>query len=526
MTIIGNNDKLFQGFNTACDAVKATLGAEGKFALLESEVYPGQPRVTKDGVSVARHLSESDPVKLQGLLLAKQCAVRTLVEVGDNTTTTLILAQAMANSVSSEEFNKKVEKGFETAYEETQTLLNDLSQTPTEDTIKSVATVAANNDVKIGEIVSEAYLKAKEAGGYVDFQQNQTSIDVKLKITEGLKIDNGMFSPSCINDQQKAVFDSTLNDKPTVVIPYIGWESFRNKAIQDFINTNYLKYNIVLVLEKIGDTASWEDKCRTVANLKGSLLIVEAPLHAEEEREQILRDIATYTGGEVFIQGISDKVVFGQLSKVKSDQHKTYFSYKEVGQEGRLKETITSINEALKVEDITESAKRFLEYRKKLLSGVSILIDVGGLTDVERGEVYDRVDDALRAVQSVEDGWVPGGGSTFAHIYNKLNQTFDNKDTQKGYDAFKEAILAPFKQICINSRRNNFDEYLKPSFEKFGVGYNGQKDEVSNLIEDKILDSKKGLSSALKNAKSTAVTMLNINVISLVHAREQVLDIN
>src|SRR5690606_3229166 len=290
------------------------------------------------------------------------------------------------------------------------------------------------------------------------------------------------------------------------------------------INNNYLKYNIVLILEKVGDTPAWEDKCRTVANLKGSLVIIEAPMRSEEEREQILKDIAVYTGGEVFIQGVSDKVVFGQVSKVKSDQNKTYFSYKEVGQEDRLKETVENINTALK-EDITESAKKFLEYRKKLLSGVSILIDVGGLTDVERGEVYDRVDDALRAVQSVEDGWVPGGGSTFAYIHSKLNREFDNKDVQKGYNAFKEAILSPFKQICINSRRNNFEEYLKPSFETFGMGYNGSKDEVSNLIEDRILDSKKGLSSALKNAKSTAVMMLNINVISLVSMKDQVLDI-
>jgi len=524
MTIIGDTSKLFEGFNTACDAVKSTLGAEGKLALLESEVFPGQPRVTKDGVSVARHLSESDPIKLQGLLLAKQSAVRTLVEVGDNTTTTLVLAQAMANSVSPAEFNKKVERGFETAYNETQEWLDKLAKAPDEETIKSVATVAANNDENIGSIVSEAYLKAKEVGGYVDFQDNPNSLEVKLKITEGLSLDRGMFSPACVNDQQRAVFDSSLNDRPTVVIPYIGWESYKNAVIQNFINNNYLKYNIVLILEKVGDTPAWEDKCRTVANLKGSLVVIEAPMRSEEEREQILKDIAVYTGGEVFIQGVSDKVVFGQVSKVKSDQNKTYFSYKEVGQEDRLKETVENINTALK-EDITESAKKFLEYRKKLLSGVSILIDVGGLTDVERGEVYDRVDDALRAVQSVEDGWVPGGGSTFAYIHSKLNREFDNKDVQKGYNAFKEAILSPFKQICINSRRNNFEEYLKPSFETFGMGYNGSKDEVSNLIEDRILDSKKGLSSALKNAKSTAVMMLNINVISLVSMKDQVLDI-
>src|SRR5690606_34490648 len=138
----------------------------------------GQPRVTKDGVSVARHLSESDPIKLQGLLLAKQSAVRTLVEVGDNTTTTLVLAQAMANSVSPAEFNKKVETGFETDYNETQEWIDIQDKALVEEYMKLVATEAANKDEIIRSIVSEAYLKAKEVRGYVDFQHNPISLEV------------------------------------------------------------------------------------------------------------------------------------------------------------------------------------------------------------------------------------------------------------------------------------------------------------------------------------------------------------
>lgn len=514
MTIIGNNERLFQGFNTACDAVKRTLGAEGKLALLESTTYPGVPRVTKDGVSVATHLSETDTEKLQGLLLAKQCAIRTLTEVGDNTTTTLVLAQALANSIKSEDFNKKVEKGFEIAYEETQEWLNQLAQEPDESTIKAVATVASNNSDFIGDIVSQAYKEAKDSGGFVDYVQNKNILETRLKITEGLKIDKGMFSPACMNDQQKAVFDSSLNDKPVVVIPYIGWEASKETAIQKFINENYLKYNIVLVLEKIGDTGFWEDKSRTIFNLKGNLLVVEASRADEQEREQVLRDIALYTGGEVYIQGTSRTIVFGEASKVKSDQYNTYFRIKDKGQD--IQGVIQSIEQTLKSDEIDDRTKFFLEYRKKMLSGKTVLIEVGGSTDVELGEIYDRVDDALRAVTSVEDGWVAGGGTTFSYIHNQLNRKFENVDIQKGYDTFKEAILSPFKQICINSRRTDFDTYLKPSFETYGVGYNGSKDEVSNLIEDNIIDSKKGLSSALKNAKSTAIMMLNIDVISLI----------
>lgn len=520
MTIINDTKEFREGFNTVCDAVKLTLGAEGKLAVLESDNSIGMPRVTKDGVSVAKHITEDNRIKLQGNLLAKQCAMKTLTDVGDNTTTTLVLAQAMLNSVKTEEFNKKVEKGFNIAFEETQRHLKNLAKKASKTTISSVATVAANNDAQIGKVVSEAYLSAGGEKGFISYEKNRRLQGVELQVTDGFKIESGMFSPICMNDQQKAIFDTAKTDRETVILAYEGYEAHDSQEVKDFINTYYRTHNIVLVLERVGNPQHFFEKVKAVNNNDGAMLVVEATRPTESERERVLKDIALYTGGEVFIQGISKVVKHGTIDKVRSDLNNTYFITKNPLE--KVTEEIEAINEKLAtitaLEDPNGSTINFLEYRKKLLGGKTVVIQVGGSNEIEIGEIADRVDDAIRAVESISSGgWLAGGGSTFAHIYGKLNTQFDNKDVEKGYNAFKDSILAPMKQICINSRREKeFDSYLQSSIKEYGVGYNGTTDEVSNLIKDKIIDSKKGLSSALANAKSTAVLMLNVDVISII----------
>lgn len=520
MTIINDTKEFREGFNTVCNAVKLTLGAEGKLAVLENDNSIGMPRVTKDGVSVARHITEDNRVKLQGNLLAKQCAMKTLADVGDNTTTTLVLAQAMLNSIKTEDFNKKVEKGFNNAYEETQKYLTKLSKKPSKSTISSVAIVASNNDASIGKVVAEAYLSAGGEKGFIDYEKNRRLQGIKLQVTDGFKIESGMFSPICMNDQQKAVFDTAKTERETVILAYEGYEAHDSQEVKDFINEHYKTHNIILVLERVGHPQYFFEKVKAISNNGGAMLVVEATRPTESERERVLKDIALYTGGEVFIQGVSKTIKCGKIDKVRSDLNTTYFIQKNPSEE--VAQEIEAINERLNtitaLEDPNGSQINFLEYRRRLLGGKTVVIQVGGANEIEIGEVADRVDDAIRAVESISSGgWLVGGGSSFAHIYGKLNTVFDNADIQKGYDAFKESILAPMKQICINSRREKeFQTYLQSSIAEYGVGYNGTTDEVSNLIKDRIIDSKKGLSSALTNAKSTAVLMLNVDVISII----------
>lgn len=517
-TLISNNDKLFEGFNNVCSAVSRTLGSEGKLAVLENPDGIQPPIVTKDGVSVAKHITETDRVRSLGNRLAKQASARTLLEAGDNTTTTLVLAQALTNSIKSDDFNKKVEMGFDIAHEEAQRLLKRYSKKVNPAVLKSIATVATNNNKELGELIADAYTEAGGDQGFITYTKNYKLPKTRMTVTDGFKLNRGLSHPSCVNDQNRGIFDSTLNDKPTVVISYIGWHP-EDSIVDKYIRTNYKTKNIVLVLER-SPNSKLIDLAHQITLHKGSLLITEMASNlTESEREQILRDIAMFTGGEVFVQGKSTELLPGTVSSVRADNSYTTIvpNLKAPGVDEELEKINKRLAEIESGDNTTNGiSEHFLKYRKSMLGGKSVNIEVGGDNDIMVNEIFDRVDDAVRAVDTAMDGgYVAGGGSTFAHIYAKMNSSFDNKDVQHGYDTFKEALLAPMKTICKNSRRDA-EAHLYRAFQDYGFGYNGTKDETSNLVKDKILDSKKGLSVALKNAKSTAVLMLSIDVISII----------
>lgn len=504
-TLVGENELLLEGFNDACNAVKRTLGAEGKLAVLEAEQMMSPPKVTKDGVSVVKHLTENNPVKYQGLVLAKQAAIKTLIEVGDNTTTTLVLAHSLVKEVGSE-FNKKVEFGIEEAHTDAQRYLKKFAKKVNKKTVKDIATVSANNDKKIGDIVARAYEASNNGEGIIDHIANMKQRDVTLKISEGLKIDKGWASASLINNEQKGIFEA----ENVSVLVYEGWESEKSEALRKYLQDN-LNRDIptVVFIERIGDSSLIDKLILSVRGGK-SVMIVEAP-GFDEERIQMMNDIALYTGGKVYRQGQDEPLEAGFAEKVTVGMNSTsIITPKSEAVNKKLQE----LRELLS-SDI-EKDENFLKQRIKTLEGKSVTIVVGGDLEMGASEVFDRVDDAIKAVKSVlTDGWIAGGGSTLAHISNLMNRTFDNLDKQKGYDAFKKSLLSPMSQICINARREP-EKHLMKAFEKYGWGYNGTTDETSNLIKDSIIDSKKGISVALRNAKATAILLLNIDVISVI----------
>lgn len=508
MTTIGNNNKFYQGFYKVCDAVKATLGAEGRLAVLENEQTLAIPKVTKDGVSVARHIMEEDREKLQGVLLAKQAAIKTLVEVGDNTTTTLVLSQALMESVRKDEdfyFNKKVEKGINEGHKEIEHWLKKLSRNPTKKTVRDIATVSANNSSEIGRIVAEAYEQANNGEGIIDSIQSQKQRDVSLRVSEGFKLEKGWSSSTLINNEKKACYEA----ENVLVVVYEGWEPHESETLRSFLNENRLKSPILVICERVG-VPSWLSDKLAVANKSGANIMVVEPPEYEEERVQIMQDIALYTGAEIFRQGSFGNIVAGLAQRVHVDANTTSIINPR---NEKVENKITELKEILEDVEILKD-ERFLRQRIKMLEGKSVTIVVGGDIDVEAGEVFDRVDDAIKAVKSVsEEGWVVGGGACFAYISNKMNKKFDNEDIQWGYDAIKKAILSPMVQICKNAKRDS-EKHLEASYYKYGMGYNGSTDETSNLIKDAIIDSKKGLRVALKNAKSTAIIMLNVEVLS------------
>lgn len=507
-TLIGQNEKLIEGFNVTCDAVSRTLGAEGKLAVLEN-TQNGVPRVTKDGVSVARHIVEDDPVKYQGVLLAKQAAVKTLVDVGDNTTTTLVLARAIVKEAG-ENFNKKVEFGMDEAHKDAQRYLNKFAKKTNKKTVRDIATVSANNDKKIGEIIAQAYEESNQGEGIIDSIQSLKEKSVSLKVSSGMKLERGYYDSKLVNNQEKGQFEA----EKCHILVFEGFEIHESRPVLDFLNSKKNSGEAVLVItERLGEARFVLETLGNWVKAGVNICLIEAPMYnSDDSRIQMMKDIALYTGGKVYKQGQVEPLEVGMAEKVSVTMNSTnLINQRSEAVEEKLKE-LRGILE----DDELEKDENFLKHRIKSLESKSVTVVVGGDIDSSRMEVFDRVDDAIKAVKSVLlEGYVAGGGSTLAHISNLMNRTFDNPDMQFGYDAFKRALLSPLKQICENARRDP-EEHLKKAFEIYGWGYNGSTDETSNLLKDSIIDSKKGISVALKNAKATAILILNIDVISII----------
>jgi chaperonin GroEL len=221
----------------------------------------------------------------------------------------------------------------------------------------------------------------------------------------------------------------------------------------------------------------------------------------------MLEDIAIYTGGEVFMQGSSEEVVPGTISKVLVEQNYTSFFQDKISAE-----TVERV-EHLKSQLATTTDKEFFLKRISNFEGTSATILVGGLSPQESKEKFDRVEDSVCAVKSsLEEGYIAGGGSALVHIATKLGRTFENEDIQFGYDLMKVAIEAPFRQICTNARRDA-EPYLHAARSFYGLGYNAATDEQANLVKDGILDSKKSIKVALEQAKTSAILLMNVKVV-------------
>lgn len=506
MTSIDNKDKLLEGFFTVCEAVSRTMGAQGGLAIMENEMF-GNPLVTKDGISAAKRIFFKDREKNMGANLAKQIAAKTLVTAGDSTTTSLVLAQALVKATLTRRhlfdkkdyfFNKRVEEGMLLAYDDVVDQLMVLSENIDDEKIRQIATVSSNNNKEIGDLVYNAY-KAVGKGGIINVEENHNSYKSTFVESKGYKLNKGWKNPFLINNKKTARFES----EDAIVICYEGYLE-GDKLIEDFINDNSHR-PIVLFVERITED--------TVINLTDfhnrgvlNICIVEAPQY-DNKRKAILEDVALYTGGELFVKGSSEKVVAGEVDKVIVSESSCSFIQESLS-EGVL-ERLSELKGQL--EHVTD--KEFIKDRIQKLEGVSATIYVGGTTESELKEKYDRVEDSVCSINSAqEEGWIAGGGSALAFISNEMNKDAKCEERQFGYEAFREALLEPLKTICRNSKRNP-SKYLRKSKKIYGRGYNAYKDTESDLISDNIIDSTKSIRTALQNALSVTNLLLNTSVI-------------
>lgn len=493
-------DKLASGIEKLSKAVKSTLGPSGQTVLIESPQHTHGITVTKDGVTVAKAVDLIDPVENLAVRMMKEAADKTASEAGDGTTTSIVLAEALVNGgLKSLGSNKTdVLRELVSLTEEVVTELSVRSRRLTKKHLRSVATISANNDSTVGRIIADVYDKVGK-DGVVTVEKSMTS-DTGFSVTHGFKLDRGYSTELFINDQSR---DECVLDGCHVMVC--------DGEISNILTIEKVLAPIIRDGKKLLIVAP----CSThvvntlAANVmkKGLKLCVVPPPNFGYKQHELMQDLAVSVGATYFSEktgddlslmdfkdlGFADRVVVGRSETVivKGD--------KEDGVDERIVELQSALELAKRKVD-----KDFIRQRIAGLVGGVGVIEVGGRTDLEQKELYDRVDDAVCAVRAaMQDGVVSGGGVA---LYN-ISRWLSDRDGVAA-KVLREALCAPLNQIMENCGVD-FDYSMAPD----GEGYNLKTGEYGNMIDMGVIDPTRVTKSALQNAVSVAVTILSTQAI-------------
>lgn len=503
---IKDTKKLDKGFLKACDVVTETLGAEGKLALLENANQNLPPIATKDGVTVMQHVRLPNKVENFGVLQAIAGSAVTLQKAGDSTTTTASFMQGYLRKLNRKKFNKKVEKGIKLGLEEVNKWLEQLSIPTTREDLKQIIKTSVNNDEKLATVIFNSFDIAGSYGA-VEVVKNGNLPETIYTEQNGMYLDShGYTSAFFINKESKASYDA----ENVAVICSATWESDMKlvQSIKNFYQSTDKKTPLVLFLER--PNSEMNEEMLKLKNIGCNVCIVAVNGYDEYESELLLNDIALLTGAKVynprdekpeFALGLADKLV------------------------ATVSTTTISVFEAPKaveeLVEVLESADKKDNRRIKRLKGKVVIIEVGGLNELQIKEEFDRVEDAIASVKSSKsEGYISGGGSALCYISGKMKKQQETKEIQRGYDLVKEILKEPFIKILDNANRKTklkwwhwHKDYITPAQKIYGFGYNASTDEISNLFEDGIIDSKKSIRVALESATERAIQMFNIGSI-------------
>ena len=504
---IGDTRRLDRGFLKACDAVVTTLGAEGKLALLENPDTNVPPIVTKDGVTVMSRIRFTDKIENFGALQAIQGALVTLERAGDSTTTTAAFMQGFIRNLRRKKFNKKVEKGIKIALEEVKEWLQNLSFKTTDEDLKQIIKVSVNNDEKLAKVIFEAFQKAGETGT-VEIVNNKTATETQFIEQNGMHLPRHGYASRHFTS---GVAGLTFDKENVGVICAAVWEKDNTivQTVKNFHLQNGKSTPLIVFIERPNSVFT-EEMIKHKEN-QNNICVVALNGYEPKEGEIYLNDVALLTGAKVYnpyhekpelVIGLADKVV-------------VTFNTTTISVDNPPKEIFETLEEL-------ETATKKDEERIKRLKGKIVIIEVGGMNELQRKEEFDRVEDAVASVKSSkEEGFIVGGGATLAFIANNMVAKQKTKEIQRGYDLVKVVLKQPFIKILENANRNtkqNWWEFWRKDYLKhcneYGFGYNAVKDEVTNLLDDGVIDSKKSIRVAIESATERAIQMLNINCIT------------
>ncbi|AAL54290.1 60 kDa chaperonin groel [Brucella melitensis bv. 1 str. 16M] len=498
-------EKMLRGVDILADAVKVTLGPKGRNVVIEKSF--GAPRITKDGVSVAKEVELEDKFENMGAQMLREVASKTNDTAGDGTTTATVLGQAIvqegAKAVAAGMNPMDLKRGIDLAVNEVVAeLLKKAKKINTSEEVAQVGTISANGEAEIGKMIAEAMQKVGNEG-VITVEEAKTA-ETELEVVEGMQFDRGYLSPYFVTNPEKMVAD--LEDA------YILLHEKKLSNLQALLPVLEAVVQTSKPLLIIAEDVEGEALATLVVNkLRGGLKIaaVKAPGFGDC-RKAMLEDIAILTGGQVISEDLGIKLesvtldMLGRAKKVSISKENTTI-VDGAGQKAEIDARVGQIKQQIEETTSDYDREKLQERLAKLAGGVAV-IRVGGATEVEVKEKKDRVDDALNATRAaVEEGIVAGGGTALLRASTKITAKGVNADQEAGINIVRRAIQAPARQITTNAGEEAsviVGKILENTSETFG--YNTANGEYGDLISLGIVDPVKVVRTALQNAASVA----------------------
>ncbi|RWP38056.1 chaperonin GroEL [Mesorhizobium sp.] len=499
-------EKMLRGVNILADAVKVTLGPKGRNVILDKSF--GAPRITKDGVTVAKEIELEDKFENMGAQMVREVASKTSDVAGDGTTTATVLAQsivqegakAVAAGMNPMDLKRGIDKAVDAIVAE---LKANARKVTRNDEIAQVGAISANGDVEIGRFLAEAMQKVGNEG-VITVEEAKTA-ETELEVVEGMQFDRGYLSPYFITNQDKM--------RVELEEPYVLIHEKKLSNLQAMLPVLEAAVQSSKPLLIIAEDVEGEALATLVVNkLRGGLKVaaVKAPGFGDR-RKAMLEDIAILTGGTAISEDLGIKLenvtleMLGRAKKVLIEKENTTI-VDGAGRKDEIQARISQIKAQIEETTSDYDREKLQERLAKLAGGVAV-IRVGGSTEVEVKERKDRVDDAMHATRAaVEEGILPGGGVALLRAAKALdNVAVDNPDQKTGVEIVRRAVEQPVRQIAENAGAEGsiIVGKLREKTE-FGYGWNAQTNEFGDLYAQGVIDPAKVVRAALQDAASVA----------------------
>src|SRR5215468_9670968 len=499
-------DKMLRGVDILSNAVKVTLGPKGRNVVLDKSF--GAPRITKDGVTVAKEIELEDKFENMGAQMVREVASKTSDIAGDGTTTATVLAQsivkegskAVAAGMNPMDLKRGVDLAVDAVVEH---LKSNSKKVTSNEEIAQVGTISANGDHEIGKFLAEAMKKVGNEG--VITVEEAKSLETELDVVEGMQFDRGYTSPYFITNADKMRVE--MED------PYILINEKKLSALNELLPLLEAVVQTGKPLVIVAEDVEGEALATLVVNrLRGGLKVaaVKAPGFGDR-RKAMLQDIAILTGGQAISEDLGIKLenvnlsMLGRAKKVMIDKENTTI-VNGAGKKADIEARVAQIKAQIEETTSDYDREKLQERLAKLAGGVAV-IRVGGATETEVKERKDRVDDAMHATRAaVEEGIVPGGGVALLRAVEALKKIRTHNDDQKaGVEIVRKALSSPARQIAINSGEDG-SVIVGKVLEKdqYSWGFDAQTGEYVNLVTKGIIDPTKVVRTAIQNAASVA----------------------